>query len=292
MEKASEPLAKTAVLLQVCLIFAFGLYLHEAFYFVISGEDSCTGPFRYLIGLELIIFFGHTLGLVTTAFVWLFVVTHSLGGIFIIGLCSPDRREIDRNGALAFVVAVPLLLSTLAAYGIEAWMEKRDLAAPVHQVDLDSQQSAPVLHDGFIELAGWEQRRGTVDFSYVVYSKRHDTHVSIRFVPVVAQGWTPNTPIRYFVRETGVANDIPEPSIKTMETGELGGHLPFYVTRQLKARNLKIDPSYAVIEFRQMDMHHLVDQDTRYWILFCGLFCTGPIAVGTCIFYLMARRKS
>ena len=70
-------------------------------------------------------------------------------------LLAPDRQEVARHGMLALVVAIPLLLSTFAGYGIEAWIEHRDLAAPVNRVDMDGQQSAPVLHDGFIELAGW-----------------------------------------------------------------------------------------------------------------------------------------
>lgn len=292
METGNEPRGKTVPLLQMILIFVFALYLHWAFYILLSGAELGTGLFRYLISLELIIFFGHTVGFITWAFIFLFVGSHLLGGVFFIALLAPDRRDVARHPWLAFVVAVPMLLSTLTAYEIEGWFEQRDLTAPVNQVDLDMQKSAPALHDGFIELAGWEERRGAVDYSYVIYGKYHDQQVSIRYVPVVEKGWTPNSPIRYFVRATGVANDIPEPPAKGVETGELTGHLPFYISRQLRARHLKIDSSYSVIEWRQMDEHHhLVDNHTRYWVLFVGLLCTGPTAIGTSIFYFLARRN-
>ena len=89
----------------------------------------------------------------------------------------------------------------------------------------------------------------------------------------------------------GILNDLPELPVKEIATGKLSRQsLPFYVARQLKARNLKIDPSYAVIESWQMDNHHPVDNQYRYWILFAGLLCTAPAAVGTFIFYFLAVR--
>ena len=66
--------------------------------------------------------------------------------------------------------------------------------------------------------------------------------------------------------------------------------MPYYVVWQLKARQLKIDPSYAVIEYRRIDNHHLVDTKERYMVLGFGLLWTLPAAIGICIFYAVAGR--
>jgi hypothetical protein len=264
----------TAYLLRMLLIFAIALYVFEALYGLMDGVDEGTGLFGYLIGLELIIFFGHTFAFLNWLFVFLFGAVHLLGGIFFIAALADSRSE-PRRALSALLLAAPLLLSSLAAYGIEAWGVQRDQAASVSKVDLDVQPSAPALHDGLIELAGWRDQRDAIEYSYAVSGKNKDINVSLGFVPVVAKGWTPATPIRYFARYHGSLNGWPRE--KQMETGKLTRHLPYYVLRQLRARNLKIDPSYAVIEQPHPDQ--------RYLVLGFSLLCTLTAAIGICIFY-------
>jgi len=261
-------------LLRMLLIFAIALYVFEALYGLIDGVDDGTGLFGYLIGLELTIFFGHTFAFLNFLFVFLFLAAHLLGGIFFMAALA-DSRSGSRRALSALLLAVPLLLSSLAAYGIEAWGVQRDQAAPVSKVDLDVQPSAPALHQGLIELAGWRDQRDAIEYSYAVTGKLHDIEVSLGFVPVVAKGWTPAAPIRYLVRYHGSLNGWPRK--KQTETGKLTRHLPYYVLWQLRARHLKIDPSYAVIEPRQAD--------ERYLVLIFGLLWSLPSAIGICIFY-------
>jgi hypothetical protein len=289
VQQARTPDRISAYLFQMLLIFAVALYVYEALYGLISEVDQGTGLFGYLIGLELIIFFGHTFAPLTWLCVFLFGAVHLLGGIFFIAALAPDRSE-PRRALSALVLAVPLLCSSLAAYGIEAWAEQRDLATPVRQVDLDIQPFAPALHDGFIELAGWQDQRDAIGYSYTLLGKHRDIHVSLEFVPVVTKGWTPASPIRYFVSYHGTLNSISGPPERQIETGKLTRHLPYYVIRQLRKRNLKIDPSYAVIDWRPMDNHHLIDTKERNWVLGFGLLWSIPAAIGICLFYAFAAR--
>lgn len=275
---------------RMLLIFVISLYLHEAFYGLITQVDAGTGLFGYLINFELIIFFGHTFSWLNWLCVFLFGAAHLLGGIFLLSMFAADRSEFQWSLS-AVLLALPLLLSTLAAYEIEARSEQRDTEAPVSQVNLDVQPSAPVLHSGFIELTGWQDQRDAINYSYAVSGKYRDLSSSVGFVPVVAKGWTPASPIRYFARFQGTVNSIDGPPDKQTETGKLSRHLPYYVARQLRSRNLKIDPDYAVIEWRNIDNHHVVDTKQRYMVLGFGLLFTLPAAIGACIFYFVAGRQ-
>jgi hypothetical protein len=272
------------------LIFAVALYVYEALYGLISEVGEGNGLFGYLIGFELLIFFGHTFDILNWLCVFLFGAVHLLGGIFFIAALANDRSE-PRPALSALLLAVPLLLSSLAAYGIEAWAEQRDLSAPVRQVDLDIQPSAPALHSGFIELAGWEDQRDAIGYSYTLIGKHKDIDISLGLVPVVEKGWTPASPIRYFARYHGSVNSYAGPPQKQMETGQLTRHMPYYVLWQLRKRHLKIDPSYAVIDWRQIDNHHLIDTKERNWVLGFGLLWSLPAAIGICIFYAAAGRQ-
>jgi hypothetical protein len=287
IQTARKSFLAAGFLSRMLLIFAVALYVYEALYGLISGVDEGTGLFGYLIGFELIIFFGHTFALLNWLLVFLFGAIHLLGGIFVIAALAGSRYA-PRRALSAFGLALSLLLSSLAAFGIEAWSEQRDRAASVSQVDLDAQPDTPALHDGFIELAGWRDQRDAIEYSYAVSGKYHDINVSLGFVPVVAKGWTPATPIRYFARYHGSLNRWPRE--KQIEAGKLTRHLPYYVIRQLKARQLKIDPSYAVIEYRRIDNHHLFDTKQRYMVLGFGLLWSLPAAIGICIFYAAAGR--
>jgi hypothetical protein len=290
VQSVSTRSSATVSLFRMVVIFAIALYVYEALYGLVSQVDEGTGLFGYLIGFELIIFFGHTFAPLTWLCVFLFGAVHLLGGIFFIAAMATPRSE-PRRALSAIVLAVPLLLSSFAAYGMEAWSEERDLTAPVRQVDLDAQPSAPALPGGLVEVTGWQDQRDAIEYSYTLLGKHKDIHVSLGFVPVVPKGWTPEDPIRYFARYHGTLNRSSEKLVPDVETGKLTRHLPYYVVRQLRAKHLTIDPSYAVIEWRQMEDHHVVDTNERYWVLGFGLLWSVPSAIGIFIFYAVADRQ-
>jgi hypothetical protein len=291
VQYVSKPYRISLYLVRLLLIFAISLYLHEAFYGLITEAVSGTGLFGYLIGFELIIFFGHTFALLNWLCIFLFAALHLLGGIFVLGMLAADRFEFRWNVA-AFLLAGPVLLSTLVAYEIEAWAEQRDAVAQVSRVNLDVQPSAPVIHSGFIELTGWRDQHDAINYLFAVSGKYRDVISTVDFVPVVAKGWTPASPIRYFARFNGAVTNINNPPEEQTETGKVSGHLPYYVVRQLRARNLKIDPDYAVIQWQQIENHHIVDTQERYMVLGFGLLITVPVAIGACIFYFVAGRQN
>ena len=239
VQTAYKSFLAAGFLFRMLVIFAVALYVYEALYGLISGVDEGTGLFGYLIGFELIIFFGHTFALLNWLFVFLFGAIHLLGGIFLIAALADSRYE-PRRALSAFALAVSLLLSSLAAFGIEAWSEQRDRAASVSQVDLDAQPYTPPLHDGFIELAGWRDQRDAIEYSYAVSGKHHDINVSLGFVPVVAKGWTPATPIRYFARYHGSLNGWPQ--AKQIEAGKLTRHMPYYVVPATEGKTVEDRP--------------------------------------------------
>ena len=285
-----KPFQLSACLLRMFLIYAIALYVYEAMYCLNSEISDGTGLWGHFIGMQLIVFFGHTFAPLNWLCLFLVGAIHLLGGIFVVGAIAEDRSE-PRRLLSALMLAVPLVASSLTAYGIEAWSEQRDLDAPVRQVDLDVRSSAPEPRDGLVELQGWADPNDAVGYSYSLPGKLHDLDMSFSFVPVVPKTWTHDSPVRYFARHHGEANPSSEPLVQDVESGELTGGLPWYVAWQLKAKHIKIDPSYVVVDWRQMENHRLVDQKERYFVLGIGLLWSLPAAIGICIFYAVAPRR-
>jgi len=261
------------------LMFAAALYFHAAAYLFFSGLDEGTGLFGCLIGLELIIFFGHTFALFTWLYMFLFGGVHLLAAVLFLPALLP-RRALS-----AFLLPVALLLSSFAAYSIKVWAEERDLSAPVKRVNLDVQPFAPEApRDGFISLAGWLDQRDAIEYSYTLpgggRGSNRNIDKTLGFVPVVAKGWTPASPIRYFAKYNDSLTRTSGKLEMTVKEGKLTRRLPYYVTRQLKARHLKIDPSYAVIEYGGG-----IDRRT---FLFSSLAGTLSVALILCIFFALA----
>jgi len=279
-------------LLKMLLIFALALYLHEAVVGISNEVDQGTGLFGYLINLELILFFGHTFTLLNYLCIFL------LGGVNLLLVCVcvlvalravPFLPRRGLFSILAGILAsVPLLLSSFAAYRIEVWEGQRELAVRARQVNLDVQPSLPALHEGPIELAGWWDQKDTVEYSYWIPS-RHEREVVIEFVPVVAKDWTAASPIRYFKRSYGTFSgnhsgiySSSTPLLPETTEGELTRHLPYYVIQQLKAKHLKIDPSYAVIEQRPIN-----NAQYRYEFLVGSLLFTVVATICICILFTL-----
>ena len=288
--QVDKPFNLSSYFFRMVLIFVVALYVYEAMYCLISEVSDGTGLWGHFIGLQLIVFFGHTFAPLNWLCVFLFGAIHLLGGIFLVAAVAEDRSEPHRLLS-ALMLAVPLVASSLTAYGIEAWSEQRDLDAPVRQVDLDARSSAPAPRNGVVELSGWADPNDAVGYSYSLPGKVHDIDASFSFVPVVPKTWTHESPVRYFARQHGEANHSSEPLVQDTESGELTGGLPWYVAWQLKAKHIKIDPSYVVIDWRQMEKHHLVDQKERDVVLGIGLLWSLPAAIGIFMFYAVARGR-
>jgi hypothetical protein len=282
-----------AYLLKMLLIFALALYLHEAVGGVSNEVDQGTGLFGYLVNLELILFFGHTFTLLNYLCLFLVGGVHLFLGVVCVLVALKAVPFLPRRGLfgiLAGILAsVPLLLSSLVAYQIEVWGGQRALSVRARHVDLDAQPSVPAMRDGFIELAGWWDERDTVEYSYMIPSRR-ERQVVIDFVPVVAKDWTAASPIRYFKRSFGTfrgnhrgSYSSSAPLLPEITKGELTRRLPYYVIQQLRAKQLKIDPSYAVIETRPVDSYDIA-QD-RYEFLVGSLVCTLLATICICVLF-------
>jgi hypothetical protein len=252
------------------------------------------GPIGYFYGLELIVFFGH-LPFASFFLFAVFMVVNGLPAILIYCALAPERLTPKSTARRGLIVAIPVVLSTIAAYGVEALVERVDAAAPTQALDLDAASSGDAKRRGFVALSGWEQPRYAAGYGFETTSKYgRTTPHSHLFVPLVKEGWTPASPVEYFVHYvnggTTAGSDTAPP--KRVATGEFGGHLPLYIQWQMERKGVKIARSYAVVESVESDgFGHRADPKRRYMILICGLLLTVPAALCVCFFYGMAGRS-
>ncbi len=291
---------ETARPLSKILSFVFIAYEVLAFLYLIFGIGNGTGLGGYIVDLQLRWF--NTASMTISAIIGMSLLTIPAVAVGALLLRAfPELNAVMNEAAVASAVKQPLsgpeqaaglswrvilsisagLLLAGAAIGAVLFvMDRQDRAAGVRM--LQASDPAPPVGVAYFKLRG--RLAGEYIVGYEEKSTRSSTGSIHVFLPVTAAGWTPDSPVRYFVHYQTYGGHRPnlpaavDSGAEAEVTGALGSPLPIYANRKLSEMGLKIASPHFVLDYEALQGDEIPDS-INHWIALGGGGALGLMAL-------------
>jgi len=229
---------------------------------------------------------------------------------------SPDGRSAlvytpvdERPPKLMWLLLIgiaPFLISVVI-YGYVTVVDANNTKRPIYQMDLNRSAELPASNAKFVELSGMCQQ----DLKYVVEDQSGLTR-RYAYTPLTPSGWTPNTPVKYFLyfetdgdTETipGSFNpdtgryDVPpsKGAYRTTFDGQLTPNaLPTYVKNAYERKGITVaDTSYTLTLMGRFDNNRVASEYSSQMYYLIPVFggVVSAIVLFTMVLLYINRRK-